>query len=54
MANIAMFYLVKAYYILRNRSRDKVWNAMSAEERTNYIATTKDEGMKRLDFRFVH
>jgi hypothetical protein len=52
--NIVLFYLVKAYYILRNKGRDKIWDAMSAEEKVNYIATTKDEGAKRLDFRFAH
>ncbi|KAH8663381.1 major facilitator superfamily transporter [Tricladium varicosporioides] len=52
--NIVLFYLVKAYYIFRNKQRDKVWNAMSAQERMEYIATTKDEGAKRLDFRFAH
>ncbi|CZR68109.1 related to permease [Phialocephala subalpina] len=52
--NILMFYLAKLYYIMRNRSRDRIWNAMSAEEKVNYAATTKDEGAKRLDFRFAH
>ncbi len=52
--NIVLFYLVKAYYIWRNKSRDKIWNALSAEEKVNYIATTKEEGAKRLDFRFAH
>jgi hypothetical protein len=52
--NIMLFYLVKLYYIQRNRSRDRAWNAMSAEEKVNYIASTKDEGAKRLDFRFAH
>jgi hypothetical protein len=45
---------VKLYYIQRNKSRDRIWNAMSAEEKVSYIATTKDEGAKRLDFRFAH
>jgi hypothetical protein len=27
---------------------------MSAEERLQYLATTSDEGNKRLDFRFTH
>lgn len=38
----------------RNKQRDKVWDAMSPSEKVEYIATTKDEGAKRLDFRFVH
>lgn len=44
----------KAYYIWRNNSRDKIWNAMTREEQINYRATTKDKGNKRLDFRFAH
>jgi hypothetical protein len=52
--NIVLFYLVKAYYIWRNKTRAKVWNALSAEEKVTYIATTEDEGAKRLDFQFTH
>ncbi|KAF8860605.1 MFS general substrate transporter [Acephala macrosclerotiorum] len=52
--NILVFYLAKLYYIMRNRSRDRIWNAMSAEEKVNYVATRKDEGAKPLDFRFAH
>ncbi|KAI0887485.1 MFS general substrate transporter [Annulohypoxylon maeteangense] len=52
--NIALFYLVKVFYIWRNRVRDRRWNAMSTEEQENYVLTTKDEGMRRLDFRFAH
>ncbi|KAI5868104.1 MFS general substrate transporter [Durotheca rogersii] len=52
--NIALFYLVKGFYIWRNRIRERKWNAMTPEEQENYIVTTKDEGMQRLDFRFVH
>lgn len=52
--NIVLYCLVKAYYVFRNRQRDKKWNAMTAEERLNYLATTSDQGNKRLDFRFQH
>ncbi|KAI1768740.1 MFS general substrate transporter [Hypoxylon sp. FL1150] len=52
--NIVLFYVVKVFYIWRNRIRDRKWNAMTAEEQENYVLTTKDEGMQRLDFRFVH
>ena len=52
--NIVLFYLVKGYYIWRNKTRDAKWNALTKQEQEDYIATTKDEGMKRLDFRFVH
>ncbi|KAI8964143.1 MFS general substrate transporter [Daldinia sp. FL1419] len=52
--NIVLFYVVKVFYIWRNKVRDRKWNAMTQEEQENYILTTKDEGMQRLDFRFVH
>jgi len=52
--NIVLFYLAKLYYIRRNKARDAVWNALTAQEKFDYIATTKDEGAKRLDFRFAH
>ncbi|KAF3065026.1 hypothetical protein GL218_01211 [Daldinia childiae] len=52
--NIVIFYVVKAFYIWRNKLRDARWNSMTQEEQENYILTTKDEGMQRLDFRFVH
>nr|UWK21995.1 major facilitator superfamily transporter (MSF) [Trichoderma rodmanii] len=52
--NIVLFYLVKAFYIWRNKVRDRKWNAMTKEEQEDYSINTKDEGMKRLDFRFVH
>lgn len=45
---------VKIYYVYRNLKRDRVWNAMTVEEQEEYVRTTKDEGNKRLDFRFDH
>ncbi|KAI1398605.1 MFS general substrate transporter [Hypoxylon fuscum] len=52
--NIALYCLTKLYYVLRNRSRDRKWNAMTAEQKLEYLSTTTDEGNKRLDFRFEH
>lgn len=52
--NIFIYLLTKVYYVWRNASRDRKWNAMSKDEKINYLATTKDEGNKRLDFRFAH
>lgn len=52
--NVAMTFCVKGYYVWRNKSRDKVWSQMTAEQKDDYIKTTKDEGSKRLDFRFAH
>lgn len=52
--NIVLFYLVKAFYLWRNRVRDRKWSAMTPEEREDYLLHTTDEGQQRLDFRFVH
>ncbi|KAI6350216.1 hypothetical protein MCOR25_010581 [Pyricularia grisea] len=52
--NIALYLLVKTYYVLRNKGRAKKWDAMTPEQRLDYLATTEDEGNKRLDFRFQH
>ncbi|KAK3391150.1 major facilitator superfamily domain-containing protein [Podospora didyma] len=52
--NIVLIVLIKCYYMWRNSSRDKIWRAMSDDEKQHYLETTKDEGNKRLDFRFAH
>ncbi|KAH6631398.1 major facilitator superfamily domain-containing protein [Chaetomium tenue] len=52
--NIVLYGLVKTYYVLRNKQKDGKWNAMTPEEKLEYLATTTDEGNKRLDFRFQH
>ncbi|EPE36730.1 MFS general substrate transporter [Glarea lozoyensis ATCC 20868] len=54
ITNIALYSLTKVYYVSRNRSRAKKWDAMTEDERVTYLATTTDEGNKRLDFRFAH
>jgi hypothetical protein len=51
---IILFLSTKFYYIWRNKQRDKVWNAMSEQERKDYIKNTKVQGSRRLDFRFAH
>ncbi|GAB7349966.1 hypothetical protein MBLNU459_g0655t1 [Dothideomycetes sp. NU459] len=53
-ANVVICLLTKVYYVWRNRQRDKKWNALSEGQKVEYIETTKDEGNKRLDFRFAH
>lgn len=52
--NIVLYLLVKAYYVARNKARDAIWASKTEDERLEYLATTKDEGSKRLDFRFQH
>ena len=52
--NIVLFVLVKFYYIKRNERRQRAWNDMTGDEKVDYVYNTKDEGTKRLDFRFAH
>ncbi|KAF9057193.1 allantoate permease [Panaeolus papilionaceus] len=44
----------KLYYIWRNKQKARKWDAMTSEEKSEYLATTKDVGNRRLDFRFAH
>ncbi|KAH8893657.1 MFS general substrate transporter [Thozetella sp. PMI_491] len=52
--NICLYLLTKIYYVSRNRQKERVWTAMTEDERMDYILHTTDEGNKRLDFRFAH
>lgn len=51
--NITLFWFVKYYYITKNKRREAKWAELTGEEKVEYIRTTKDEGAKRLDFRFA-
>ncbi|KAJ5918630.1 hypothetical protein N7466_010622 [Penicillium verhagenii] len=52
--NIVMTIFIKCYFVWRNRTREQIWNSMSAEQKNHYLKTTEEEGNKRLDFRFAH
>ncbi|TDZ21412.1 putative transporter [Colletotrichum orbiculare MAFF 240422] len=52
--NAVFAWVIKAYYMWRNKKREAIWNSMTQEEKDVYSTTTKDEGSKRLDFRFAH
>ncbi|KAI9744912.1 MAG: hypothetical protein M1818_001838 [Claussenomyces sp. TS43310] len=52
--NFVFIIAIKGYYMWRNASRETKWNAMTQEEKVQYLATTSDKGNKRLDFRFAH
>ena len=54
IATIPIIMLTKAYYVFKNKRRDKIWNAMSEEEKDDYRKNSKVEGARRLDFRFAH
>lgn len=50
---IVLFVGAKVYYVWRNKQKACKWDAMSEDEKSDYVANTKDEGNKRLDFRFA-
>ncbi|PTB70152.1 MFS general substrate transporter [Trichoderma citrinoviride] len=52
--SIVLFILTKIYYMWRNKQRDKVWNALTEDEKKEYTANSKVQGSARLDFRFAH
>ncbi|KAF9737858.1 hypothetical protein PMIN06_004306 [Paraphaeosphaeria minitans] len=52
--NFFLFVGAKSYYVFVNERRNKIWDAMSKEEKEAYLETTTDKGNKRLDFRFAH
>ena len=54
IANLVIYTFVKVYYVQRNKQRETKWQAMTEDQRIEYLATTTDEGNKRLDFRFAH
>lgn len=52
VGNIFLYLAVHFFYKWENHRRDKIWNSWTPAEREHYVKTTKDEGNKRLDFRF--
>lgn len=54
LGNILIYLATKIYYVKRNSYRDREWDVMLESEKVAYLSTTKDEGNKRLDFRFAH
>jgi hypothetical protein len=51
--NFVLFIAAKVYYVKVNAKREKIWSAMSKDEKDHYLETTTDKGNKRLDFRFA-
>ncbi|PWN20871.1 MFS general substrate transporter [Microstroma glucosiphilum] len=52
--NCALYVFTFYYYRWRNSSRDNKWSAMTKEQQVRYLQTTKDEGNRRLDWRFAY
>lgn len=48
VGNVFLYLLTKAYYIWRNKSKAKKWDAMTLEQQHEYLETTTDEGNKRV------
>ncbi|KAF8461311.1 allantoate permease [Gautieria morchelliformis] len=44
----------RTYYKWRNSQRDARWNAMSPQEKAQYLSTTTDQANRRMDFRFAY
>lgn len=53
-AAIIVSWFAKGWFVWRNRQRAAIWDSWTLEEKEEYLRTTKDEGNKRLDFRFQH
>lgn len=51
---LVLIALTRTWFWWRNKQNAKKWDAMTKEEQYDYIHNTKDEGNKRLDFRFVY
>ncbi|POR35255.1 Putative Phthalate transporter [Tolypocladium paradoxum] len=49
--NAVFTLLIKCYYMWRNGSCERIWNAMTSQQKDEYLATTSDQGSRRLDFR---
>ncbi|KAI8379619.1 major facilitator superfamily domain-containing protein [Radiomyces spectabilis] len=49
---IILMLFQRTRYDLTNRWRSRKWDQMTEFERQDYLATTKDKGNDRLDFRF--
>ncbi|KAK4056236.1 hypothetical protein OIO90_002679 [Microbotryomycetes sp. JL221] len=53
-ASIVLYAFTKVYYTARNSYKSRKWESLTADERAHYLATTTDEGNKRLDFKLAH
>ncbi|GMG21552.1 unnamed protein product [Ambrosiozyma monospora] len=54
LAMYPILFGAKLFYIHINNKRDKIWNAMTEEEKDDYLENTTDIGSRRLNFRFGH
>ncbi|KAF8807922.1 MFS general substrate transporter [Phlegmacium glaucopus] len=52
--NIVLYIGTYFFYRTLNARREKIWKKWSPQEQQKYLETTKDEGNKRMDFRFAY
>ncbi|MCJ1275895.1 hypothetical protein MMC21_003700 [Puttea exsequens] len=45
--NMALFIGAKVFYVAKNRSRQRKWDALSSDDKHAYLQTTTDRGNKR-------
>ncbi|CAO1624228.1 unnamed protein product [Parajaminaea phylloscopi] len=53
VAVCGQYLFIYFYYKWRNASRERKWSAMTKEEQIQYLEVHRDDGNKRLDFRFA-
>lgn len=52
--NIVLLVGTKAYYMWRNRTRQRTWDALATDDKAAYLEAKSDRGNRGLDFRFTH
>jgi len=52
--NMVIYGLTFLFYRNINKRRERTWNSWTPTEQREYLATTKDKGNQRLDFRFAY
>ncbi|KJA28565.1 hypothetical protein HYPSUDRAFT_177732 [Hypholoma sublateritium FD-334 SS-4] len=52
--NLCLYIGTYFFYRTLNANRERKWKTMSLKEQQEYVETTKDDGNKRLDFRFAY
>ncbi|KAF9563387.1 MFS general substrate transporter [Agrocybe pediades] len=52
--NICLYIGNFIFYRTLNARRERIWNSWTLKQQKEYIETTKDDGNKRMDFRFAY
>lgn len=51
--NLVVYAASKAYYVWRNKRRERRWDELTSQQKLEYMDSQEDLGSKRLDFRFA-